>query len=197
MDKQIIISVGREYGSGGHEIAEKLAERFDLPLYDYNLLHEIAVEKNANAKELAKYDELPRSRFLTRTVRGYSNSLQENVAKMQFDYLKKKAARGDSFVIVGRCSEMVLMGCEGLITFFILGDMEKKVERIARIHQISKSEAEKRIYYYNAKRKEYHNYFCSVKWGDSRNYELSVNSSKLGIEATTNLLERYIRERIG
>lgn len=94
MGKQLIISVGREFGSGGHVIAEELARRFGLVLYDNNLLEQIAEEKEIPHDGLKKYDEKPKSRLFSRTVRGYSNSVQENLANMQFDYLKKKAADG-------------------------------------------------------------------------------------------------------
>ena len=90
MGKQLIISVGREFGSGGHVIAEELARRFELPLYDNNLLEHIAEEKEISHESLKKYDERPKNRLFSRTVRGYSNSMQENLANMQFDYLKRK-----------------------------------------------------------------------------------------------------------
>ncbi len=112
MGKQLIISVGREFGSGGHVIAEELARRFGLVLYDNNLLEQIAEEKEIPHDGLKKYDEKPKSRLFSRTVRGYSNSVQENLANMQFDYLKKKAADGESFVVVGRCSETILKGTQ-------------------------------------------------------------------------------------
>lgn len=195
MSKQVIISVGREFGSGGHEIAQKLAERFNLPLYDYNLLREIASEKNVAASNLEQYDEVPKKGF-SKTVRGFNNSPSINIAYMQFDFLKKKAAEGESFVVVGRCSEEVLQEYEGLITIFVLGDMDKKIERIKRIYKLSDEEAKQLIDKQSKKRKAYHNYFCEKKWGDSRNYELSINSSKLGEEATTDMLEDYIKRRI-
>ena len=188
MDKQVIISIGREFGSGGHEIAQNLADRFGLPLYDYNLLREIASEKNVSAANLEQYDEVPKKGF-SKTVRGL------NIAYMQFDFLKKKAAEGESFVVVGRCSEEVLKEYEGLITIFILGDMDKKIERIKRIHELTDKEAAELIEKQSKKRKAYHNYFCENKWGDSRNYELSINSSKLGEDATTDVLEDYIKRR--
>ena len=120
MDKQLIISIGREFGSGGHEIAEMLAERFELNLYDKNLLEQIANDKNLNVKNLEKYDEKPRNMWMTRTVRGYSNSAEENLANMQFEYLKKAAADGESFIVVGRCAETILKNNPALISMFIL-----------------------------------------------------------------------------
>lgn len=193
--KQMIISIGREFGSAGHEIAEKLAERFSLPLYDYNLLREIAGEKKVNVANLEPYDEVPKKGFGSRTVRGYSNSPQENIAYMQFDFLKKKAKEGQSFVVVGRCAEEALKEYKGLITIFILADMDTKIERIAKLHNLSERQAKEMIIQQDKKRKAYHNYFCEGKWGDSRNYEFSINSSKLGLEATVEVLEDYIKRR--
>ena len=108
MKKQLIISVGREFGSGGHVIAETLAKRFDLPLYDSNILESIAQERNVDAKTLHRYDEVPRNILFSRRVRKISTSAEENIAQMQFEYLKKKADEGESFVVVGRCSETKL-----------------------------------------------------------------------------------------
>lgn len=196
MAEQLIISVGREFGNGGHVIAAKLAEEFALPLYDYNLLWEIAIERTLDIKKLEKYDEIPKNSFFSRSVRGYSNSPEDNIARMQFDYLRKKAENGESFVIIGRCAETVLQGYAGLISIFILADMDFKVERTMNAEGIAKREAEELVRYHNKRRKEYHNYHCTGKWGDSRNYDITMNSSRLGIERTTELLINYVRERI-
>lgn len=195
MDKQLIISIGREFGSGGHEIAEMLAKKFDLNLYDHNILEEIAAEKNVEATHIGKYDEVPRNLIFSRKVRGYSNSMEENVANMQFDYLQDKAAKGESFVVVGRCSETILKPYEGMISMFILGDWEHKVERVMRLYNLSHGEAEVYINRQDKKRKNYHNYYCKGKWGDSRNYDISINSSKLGEEMTAEMLVDYIMKR--
>lgn len=194
--KQVIISIGREFACAGHEIAEILAKRFDLPLYDYSLLREVANHKNVEVDNIEPYDELPGIGFVTRTVKGHSNSPHVNIAHMQFDFLKKKAKEGESFVVVGRCAEEVLKGNKGLITIFILGDMDKKVERVMKNHHLSEKKATYFIQSQEKKRKAYHNYFCEKKWGDSRNYEVCINSSKLGVNATVDLLENYIKQRI-
>lgn len=193
---QIIISIGREFGSGGHEIAEKLSKRFGLSMYDVNLLREIAVEKNLNHSLLEKYDEVPKKRFISRNVRGYSNSPEENIANIQFEYLQRKAKEGKSFVVVGRCSEAILKEYKNLISIFVLADRDKKIERVARIRNISLAEAEAVMNRHDRKRKEYHNYYCTHKWGDSRNYDISINSSKLGVDKTVDYLESYIKERM-
>ena len=196
MGKQLIISVGREFGSGGHVIAEELARRFELPLYDNNLLEHIAEEKEISHESLKKYDERPKNRLFSRTVRGYSNSMQENLANMQFDYLKKKAAAGECFVIVGRCSETILKGFDGLVTIFVLGDPDVKAERIRKVYGVSEEEARRMMKREDWNRKSYHNYYCKGKWGDSRNYDFSINSNRLGIEKTVDMLENCIRARM-
>lgn len=195
MEKQLIISVGREFGSGGHEIAEMLAKRFHLELYDNNLLQKIAEEKSIEHSQIQKYDEVPRNLLFSRKVRGYSNSMEENIANMQFDFLRKKAAGGESFVIVGRCAETILKSSDALISIFVLGDWENKLERVERLYQMSSEEAESFITRQDRKRKNYHNYYCKGKWGDSRNYDISVNSSKLGEEMTAEILADYIIKR--
>ena len=106
------------------------------------------------------------------------------------------AEDGKSFVIVGRCSEEVLKEYDALIPIFVLGDMDKKIERIQQLHHLTEEEAEDMILSTDKKRKGYHNYYCKRKWGDSRNYDLCINSSRLGIEGTVDILESYIRERI-
>lgn len=195
--KQIIISIGREYGSGGHFIATKLAEIFDWPLYDSNLLSDIAAEKNLYLHKLSKYDEVPKKHLMSRTVCGYNNSPEENVANLQFNYLRKRAEEGKSFIVVGRCAEEVLKGYEGLITFFVLADMPDKIEVVKKLDHVSTSEAKTLIKQMDKNRKLYHNYYCSGKWGDSRNYDLCINSSKLGFDGTTEFLAEYIRKRMG
>lgn len=96
MGEQLIISVGREFGSGGHVIAEALAERFGLPLYDHNLLDEIAEGKNVDGQSLKVYDEKHKIKLFSRKVRGHSTSMEDHVADMQFEYLQKLAGEGAS-----------------------------------------------------------------------------------------------------
>ena len=108
MGEQLVISISREFGSGGHEIAAKLADRLGLAFYDRSMLDEIAAGMNADASELHKYDEKPTNRLLSRRVGNHTNSYEEIIAQFQFDYIRKKAESGESFVVVGRCSETVL-----------------------------------------------------------------------------------------
>ena len=195
MDKQLIISISREYGSGGHIIAQDLAERFGIELVDNSLLSKIAEEGEISVHEIAKFDERPKRPFITRTVRGYTNSPAQNIAEMQFDYIKKLAASGQSFVVVGRCSDDVLKDYKCCVSIFIMADMPHKVQHIMGKFEMNKEEAEALIKKKNAKRKEYHNRYCTGKWGDSRNYEMCISSSPLGYEKTADIIEAYVKER--
>ena len=193
--EQVIISIGREYGSAGHEIAQRLAEHYNLKLYDKNLLKEIAEEKNLNHQELEEFDEKFRNKFLYRKVRNMNSSPEDNVAQIQFNYLKDKAKSGESFVVVGRCSETVLKDFPALISIFITGDMDCKLKRIERLYHLKGREARNFILENNTKRKLYHNSHCKNTWGDSRNYDLLMNSSKLGLEGSVDMLIKYIDAR--
>lgn len=194
---QIIISVGREFGSGGRVIAETLAKRFNIPIYDRHLITEIAEKTGLTPEQIEKYNENPKKKIISRRVRGYSNSLEDNVAEMQFNFLKEKSESGESFVVVGRCSETKLKGNPALISFFILADTDAKIKRIMEVYELSEDEAIEFIRKKDKKRKRYHNYHCSGHWGDSRLYDLCINSTRLGIEKTVDYLESYIKERAG
>ena len=194
--KQLIVVISRECGSGGHTIAELIAGHYKIPLLDRNLLTEMCSEKNINVTNFEKFDEAPRNKLLSRTVKGFSNSPEEIIAEMQFDFLKKKAEQGESFVVVGRCAETVLKGHPALISFFVLGDMENKIERISKLHSINRNEAEAFIRRIDKKRKYYPNTHSDVKWGDSRNYDLCINSCRLGLESTFSVLLDYIDKRL-
>lgn len=195
-DSQFIITIGREYGSGGHAIAEELSRRLGLKFYDHNILDEIALEKGVDPDTLRKYDEKPHKLFLSRSVKGHHSSAEVNIAYMQFDYLKKKAAQGESFIVVGRCAEGIFEDHPGLISIFILGNKEDKCKRIMEMYHLSEQEALEKMRCHDEYRKRYHNNFCEDKWGDSRTYDLCINSSLKGLEVTTDVLEAYIRTRM-
>lgn len=192
MEKQLIISIGREVGSGGHEIAEILAKHYKIPLFDKNILEDIATKKNVDASDLKDVDKNFVFPLINRNVRGFSSSIQENVYLLQFEYLQEKAKAGESFIIVGRCGEDVLKEYDALVSIFVLGDKEVKKARIMEKYDKNEFMAERMMREKDTERKQYHNSFCESKWGDSRNYNISVNSSVLGIKETAELLIDFI-----
>lgn len=195
MGKQMIISVGREFGSGGHIVAANLAKHFGLTLLDSNILSEIARKNNTSEENLRKYDESARNLLFSRSVNGFSNSPEEIIAQMQFDYIKEKADAGESFVVIGRCADYVLRDNPNLIRIFILGDMEARIARTAERENITPDKARVRIAQADKRRKYFHNTHSENKWGDSRSYDITVNSSKLGLDRATDLLIKYIELR--
>lgn len=196
-DKQLIITIGREYGSGGHAIGEMLAEKLGIGFYDAEIIQHLSEKKGIKKETLSKYDEKPSPVLMNRSVRGYSTSLEEAVAEMQFKMIRKIAASGESFVLIGRCGETVLSKYDCLIRLFVLGDMDSRIARIMKRKRVSRKEAQKMIKTTDKRRKAYHNYYSDGKWGDSRTYDLTINSSRLGVEGTAEFLEEYIRRRMG
>jgi len=196
MQKQVIISIDREYGSGGHIMAYSLAEKYNIPIYDSNIIEHLSEEKGLNLDDLKKYDEKAKNRLFTRTVDGHSTSPEDTIASMQFDFLREKAEAGRSFVVLGRCASSILKNNPNLISIFVTGDMPNKIRRIAGILNISEDKAESVVIKNNKKRKSYHNLYCKEKWGDSRHYELIINTSRIGIENSIQVVDEYIQKRI-
>ena len=195
MSNQFIVSISREFGSGGHDIAKAVAEHFDIPLYDKNILDEIGKEKGVDMSDFSSADEKMINVFTSRTVKGFNNSPEYALAHMQFDFIKEKAESGESFVICGRCADFVLNENEALISVFVHADDLAKTERIMRIHDCSMPQAIKLIEKTDKRRREYHNEFCKTKWGEMKNYDLCVNSSRLGVEKTAEFLIDYVEKR--
>lgn len=178
-------------------MGEKISEYFGITYYDRRILEDIAEEKNVRIEYLEKYDEQKRNVLFSRSVKGYTNSIEEIVAEMQFEYLRKKAASGESFVIVGRCADELFRGDERLVSIFVLGDKEDRIQRVSKRHDISLDEAAAKVARHDKSRKKYHNRHSEIKWGDSRGYDICINSTRLGIDKTAELLEQYIHERTG
>ena len=196
MEKQMIISIGREYGANGHYIADRLAEKYNIPVYDRHMIEYIAKEKNLDLNNLKKYDEKMKNILFSRTVNGHSSSPEDAIAQMQFDFLREKAAAGESFVVVGRCANSVLKDNPNLISIFITGHMDVKAKRISELFNVTIKEAEAMIIKNNKKRKQYHNHYSKEKWGDSRYYELTVNTSKIGAQKAFEIVDAYVQSRM-
>ena len=194
MAKQFIISIGREYGSGGRVIAEHLAKTLNVKFYDKNIIQHIAQEKKLNLDQLKKYDEKARNIWLSRSVDGLSNSPEDTIAQMQFDLLKERAQAGESFVVLGRCASYILRDFDCIIKVFVTSDMHHKMERIASIEHLDPVMVEDMIIKNNKKRKAYHNFYSKEKWGDSRYYDLIISTSKIGIDGACDVVLDYVNK---
>ena len=196
MDKQVIVTIGREFGSAGHEIGEELARRLGVKFYDRTIVEEMSEAMNLDEKELEKYDEKVRTPFFSRTVRGYSNSPADIVFELQSKFIREKADAGESFVLIGRCGEEIFKESNNHVSIFVRGDKEEKIARVMGKYNLDRDEAFDKMTRHDRQRKEYHNSRCSGKWGDSRTYDLCINSSPVGVEPTINILVQYIYSRI-
>lgn len=191
--KQLIITIGREFGSGGRVIGKELADRFHIDFYDSEIIHDLSEKYGVEPEDLARYDEKPRGIMWNRTVRGYAFSKEDSLAQLQFHLIRDLADKGESFVLIGRCGESVLAGREGLIRIFVQGDLETRNKRIQERYDVDEAEAAKMIRDTDKKRKTYHNTYCDVAWGAASGYDITINSSRLGIDGTVDILERFIR----
>ena len=197
MDKQVIITVGRETGSGGYEIAKHLGERLGITVYDKNIFEGIGEQFNIDTSALEKFDEKPRKMGITRKVNGYSNSPEEQVVELQRKFLREKAEKGESFIITGRAGIKTLLDFPCLlIRIFVTADEEFKIERLCQQSGYSRLQAQRYMIWNDSKRKSYHNQFCHVKWGDPASYDIIVKGNKMGLEATADMLAEYVRRRM-
>ena len=193
MKDQIIITMGREHGSGGHYIADMIARELGIKLYDKDSIESEIVSEGYSEELIRRMDEKPVNFFASRRIGRFSNSLEVNVAEKTFAMLRDKAANGESFLIIGRCGDQVLKGNPNMLSIFICGNQQAKVGRVMEKKGLSAEDAIEEIKEVDRSRKSYHNYYCDTKWGDARGYDLVVNSGKLGIEKTVDTLVNYVR----
>lgn len=200
-----IITIGRQYGSGGRKIGEKLAKRFDIPFYDRELLSRAAKESGYCEEMIENHDERPTNSFLYNLVMdtysfGYNSSsfvdmpISHKIFLAQFDTIKKIASEG-ACVIVGRCADYALAEYANCVHVFIHADEAYRVKRIMERHApLTESKAQDLMYKKDKQRQSYYNYYSSKKWGRSDTYDLSINSARLGIDGTVNLLVQYVED---
>ncbi|SFA78569.1 Cytidylate kinase [Acetitomaculum ruminis DSM 5522] len=192
MDKQLIICIDREYGSGGLEIAEKLSKAYGIPLYHNNIIDEVFKE-NGNVDEWREEDEKPSTFAFTRAFSGSVKSSANILAKKQFKFIKKLAEQGQSFVVVGRCSDYILRNHPAQVSLFVSADMEFRIERAQKVYGLSKNEARPAIGKKDKFRARYHNSFCDTPWGNARGVDLCIKSSDIGIDETVKLILNFIK----
>ena len=197
-----IITIGRQYGSAGLEIGAKLAKEYGIPIYDKDLLTRTAKESGFCEELILSHDERPTNSFLYNLVMdtysfGYNATglidmpISQKVFLAQFNAIKKIADEGPC-VIVGRCADYALMDYSNCVNIFIHGDMPCKVKRIMDKYNVSEAKAKDMIVKKDKQRASYYNYYSSKKWGYSESYDLSVNSSILGVDGTVAFLKQYI-----
>ncbi len=197
-----IITIGRQFGSGGHEIGEKLANHFGIQYFDKKLLSRAAKESGFCEEMLKNHDERPTNSFLYNLVMdtytfGYNSSafvdmpISHKVFMAQFDTIKK-IAEEEACVIVGRCADYALQEYKNSLHIFIHAEEDFKIKRIMDTFHISEDEAREMMIKKDKQRQSYYNYYSTKKWGRSDSYDLSISSSVLGIDGTVDMLIQYI-----
>lgn len=215
MSKQYVIVIGRQFGSGGREIGEKLAAKLGIPLYDKTILGKVAQEQKVEDARLRKMDEylnahrilnigmqavtpiLGAGYFFDNNVSGMLD--REEVYKWQSDVIRKLAEEGPC-IFIGRCADDVLKDHPGLISIFINAPRDAREARITALHPNHPKEHYETHRQFIDKtdrlRAYYYSHHTGREWGSMNNYDLCVNSATLGIDGTVEMLEAYVKRRI-
>lgn len=205
LKERFVISIGREFGSGGKYIGQELAKRFNIKCYDNELLAKVSENYNIDMKMLEKVDEKQKSSFWYGFATNYAFSKDGEVLPISAeDNLFLKQAKviedlydAESCIIVGRCSDYILKDKENVIKLFIYSsNNDFKINRKVKYENITLKDAEKKIKQTDKQRAEYYKHFTSQTWGDKNNYDICIDTSKIGIDETIDVLENYIRKRI-
>ena len=198
-----LVTISREYGSGGRIIGKLVAEKLGVPFYDREII-DLAVEESGFSREMIESAELKAkssfaySRASTvsfgESVSGGSLSVNEKLFLAQFDVIKKIGDSGEG-VIVGRCADYVLRDTPGVTNVFIYSEMEERIKRCVEVYGDDPEKVKHTIATYDKARQNYYNYHTCQKWGDYRNYNLIINSYCISEEEAADLIVSYVRNR--
>lgn len=193
----MIITIGRQHGSSGREIARLLAEKLNYKCYDKEIVDEAANHSDFSRDLIDAFDEKRMSAFILHAG-GYG--LNENfrlnmqVVSAQFDAMRNIADKGNC-IFVGRCADYILRDYDNLVSVFILGDMDERLKCLERRQGLDEAEARKKIKEVDKDRSSFYRYYSDQTWGDAQNYDMCINSSKLGVEGTVQVILDYIKAR--
>ena len=198
MSKKIIITIARQYGSGGREIGEIVASKLNIPIYDKELITEAAANGKLDETVIKTADETAANSLLytlamgsnvvgTTMHFGYKMPLNDKLFILQSELIKTKA--DESCVIIGRCADYVLRDRPNVLRLFIYGDLDHRKARITERHpELKPSAVIDAINKTDKRRASYYNFYTGNKWGRYDNYDMAINSSTLGIEGTAELI---------
>ncbi len=194
-----VYTIGREFGSMGLVVGEKLAERLGIKYYDKELLQQAAKESGFCEEIFENHDEKPSNSFLyslvmdTYSAGNYAATpfldmpLNHKVFLAQFDTIKNIAAK-ESCVIVGRCADYALANQPDVINIFVRADLEDRIKIISKRLDLTENKAKDLILKNDKQRASYYNYYTSKKWGDTSSYDLTINTSKISVENAVDLI---------
>ncbi|MGN1358017.1 MAG: MATE family efflux transporter [Bacilli bacterium] len=181
---KIVITISREYGTGGHFVGKMVAEKLGINFYDKEIINLTAKEHGFSLKYVQMNEEQS-AKFAT----FYSNDdkLFEAESKVITNLAKK-----ESCVIVGRCADYVLRNQKDVVRIFLYSDMDSKIKRVVKYYGLSKDNAEREINKINKQRAKHYNHFTNRVWRDLDNYDLAINVDKLGVEQTAEMIKNII-----
>ena len=206
MSGNLVIAIGRQCGSSGKIIGEKLAKELGIKCYDKELLA-LAAKNSGLCEELFQsHDEKPTNSFLYSLVMdtysvGFTGSgymdmpINHKIFLAQFDAIKKLADE-ESCVIVGRCADYALAEYPNLVSVFITADDKDKIHSLMNLYKIEESKAKELMVKTDKKRSSYYNYYSSKKWGDVRSYDLCINRSTVGVDGTVNMIRAFAEAKM-
>lgn len=205
MATNLVITIGRQFGSGGRKVGRLLAEKLDIPYYDKELLAEAAKDSGICQEIFENHDEKPTRSLLFSLVTGVQMHgdpgsmymdmpLNHRIFLAQFDAIRRIASEGPC-VIVGRCADYVLRDKPNAVSVFVKADIRQRVERAVSLYGVDPARAEETVRKADKQRASYYNYYATATWGDVNNYDLCVDTGKLGIDGTVELIEQYLRLR--
>lgn len=197
-----IVTISRQYGSGGREIGRKLAEIWGIPFYDNELITRAAKESGFAEVAFETAESRANNSLLYSIARGtisfggqdsgYSTlSLDDKIYLAQAEVIRKCAAEGPC-IIVGRCADYILRKNKDVVNIFVYADMAFRAERAIRIDGMSSDKIEDSILKIDKRRANYHNFHTGEKWGRIENYSLCINSSHVGIDNAVQCIRQYV-----
>lgn len=197
-----IITISRQCGSGGHTIGQALAEKLNIPLYDKNILEEVSRRSGLAEDVIETEGEYSASSMIFNIAMGVYNSwdstqrenmpLREQINAYQTEFIREVAEKG-ACVIVGRCADYILRERTDCLNIFIYGDKEDRVKRVIEEHRVPDYEAESHVKKRDKKRAAHYKYITDQEWGDMKNYNLCLDSSKLGIDKCVELIMSIVK----
>ena len=188
----LVITIGRQYGSGGHEIGEKLAKRLGIKFYDQELLTVAAKQSGLSQDLLEINDEKPMSLLFSLSTGGYGAdmSINQKLFLAQFEAIQT-VAKESSCVIVGRCADYALREFNNCVNIFVYADLPHRIRRISNLYHKSARAAEETIIRTDKRRSSYYNYYTGKKWGAMENYDLAINTSRIGVDHAVKLIADF------
>ena len=192
-----IITISREFGSGGRTVGKKVAEQLGIPCYDSELIQKIAEESGFAENYVKEAGEYTPGGFLSSALsnRAFGPTNEDILWEIQCRVISELAEKGPC-VIVGRCADYILQDKAKCLKVFIHADMKFRAKRIVEVYGEREQSPEERLRDKDKRRAAYHNEHCPTQWGHGDTYDLTINSSRLGLSGTTDFLEDYIRRRI-